>query len=159
MRAWDQQDHVVAGKGDDDWEWEVSLRENPPWREQLIAELNGEPIGFLQIIDPAEEETHYWGTVHPNLRALDIWIGEPHRLGQGLGTAMMQLAIQRCFANAEVNGILVEPLAHNTRAHRFYERLGFQFIEVRNFDGDDCHVYLLPRDSAATPLPSKHSYR
>lgn len=32
-----------------------------------------------------------------------------------------------------------------TKAHRFYERLGFTFVEERNFDGDDSFVYLLDR--------------
>ena len=43
----------------------------------------------MQIIDPLAEPTHYWGEVEPNLRALDIWIGEKDALGRGYGTAMM----------------------------------------------------------------------
>jgi aminoglycoside 6'-N-acetyltransferase len=31
---------------------------------------------MIQIIDPAQEETHYWGDVEAELRAIDIWIGE-----------------------------------------------------------------------------------
>ena len=33
----------------------------------------------------------------------------------------------------------------NTRAHRFYERLGFRFVERRRFGRDDCFVYRLDR--------------
>jgi aminoglycoside 6'-N-acetyltransferase len=33
-------------------------------------------IGFVQIIDPAREESHYWGDAPGGLRAIDIWIGE-----------------------------------------------------------------------------------
>ena len=151
LRAWDRQPHVVAGKGDEDWEWESALAEDPPWREQLIAEVGGRPVGFLQIIDPALEETGYWGAIQPNLRALDIWIGEPDWVGKGLGTEMMRAAITRCFDDPTVEAILVDPLAANTRAHRFYERLGFRFVEPRTFDGDNCHIYRLVReDFAAT---------
>ena len=53
----------------------------------------------LQIIDPAMEETHYWGDVAPNLRALDIWIGEEADLGQGYGTAIMLQVIAHYFTN------------------------------------------------------------
>ena len=44
---------------DDEWNWEAELNRNPEWREQLVAESNGEPIGFIQIIDPFSEETFY----------------------------------------------------------------------------------------------------
>lgn len=144
LQYWDEQPHVLAS-GVEDWEWEQELSEKPDWREQLIAELDGRPIGFIQIIDPKLEETHYWGDVEANLRAIDIWIGEPDCLSKGYGTRMMQLAIDRCFAEPQVTAILIDPLASNTRAHRFYQRLGFQFVERRWFDEDDCFVFRLER--------------
>lgn len=142
---WDTQPHVLDSDPNDDWHWETELHRNPPWREQLIAELNGQPIGIVQIIDPLEEETHYWGEVSPNLRAIDIWIGEVHNLNKGYGTTMMQLAIARCFSNPNVTAILIDPLKTNTKAHRFYERLGFKFVEERTFNEDACFVYELKR--------------
>ena len=145
LRHWDQQPHVIASDPNDDWGWEVELKRNPDWREQLIAEIDGRPIGFIQIIDPALEDSHYWGDVSADLRAIDIWIGEETDLGKGYGTKMMQMAISRCFADLTVTAILVDPLASNTRAHRFYERLGFRFIDHRSFGEDDCFVYRLER--------------
>lgn len=145
LRYWDEQPHVVASDPNDDWGWEVELERNPEWREQLIAEIDGRPIGFMQIIDPALENSHYWGNVTENLRAIDIWIGEEAELGKGYGTRMMHLALARCFSPPLVTAVLVDPLASNTRAHRFYERLGFQFIEQRWFGDDDCFVYRLNR--------------
>jgi aminoglycoside 6'-N-acetyltransferase len=58
---------------------------------------------------------------------------------------MMTLAIERCFAIKTVTQILIDPLESNTRAHIFYERLGFEFVERRMFDEDDCRVYKLTR--------------
>lgn len=143
---WDRQAHVIASDPDDDWEWDKELPRNVPWREQLVAELKGEPIGFVQIIDPYEEESHYWGEVKQHLRAIDIWIGEAENLNKGYGTQMMKLAIERCFADSRVTSILIDPLASNTKAHRFYERLGFRFVEARAFEGSHCFVYELLRD-------------
>ena len=145
LRHWDEQPHVVASGPNDDWGWEVELDRAPEWREQLIAEIDGRPLGFIQIIDPAREESNYWGNVTENLRAIDIWIGEEKDLGKGYGTKMMQLALDRCFTDPLVKAVLVDPLASNTRAHRFYERLGFQFVEQRWFGDDDCFVYRLNR--------------
>jgi aminoglycoside 6'-N-acetyltransferase len=142
---WDTKQHVKDADPDEDWDWEKELAFDPPWREQLIAEFNGEPIGCIIIIDPHEEETQYWGTVPKNLRALDIWIGEEANLSKGYGTQMMNLAIARCFANTKVDKILIDPLKTNTKAHRFYERLGFKFVEERFFNDIECFVYELKR--------------
>ena len=146
LRHWDDQPQVIAADPNDDWQWETELARNPDWREQLIAELDGRPIGFVEIIDPALEDEHYWGDVPAGLRAIDIWIGEPDQLNKGYGTVMMQQALARCFAVPEVNAVLIDPLADNTAAQRFYRRLGFEFVEARQFGADHCHVYRLNRD-------------
>ena len=147
LQAWDQQAHVIAATGSDGgmfyWAEEVPLVVD--WREFLIGEFDDRPIGMIQIIDPEREESHYWGDVEPNLRAIDIWIGEPGDLGRGYGTEMMRLAIARCFAAPEVTAILIDPLVSNTDAHRFYERLGFRRIDRRMFGEDDCYVCRLQR--------------
>lgn len=102
LRHWDTQPHVVASDPNDDWEWETKLGRSPDWREQLIAELSGRPIGFVQIIDP---------------------------------------------------------LATNVRAHRFYERLGFRFVERRRFSTDECFVYRLDRVTHADRTSSAEPTR
>ena len=97
LRRWDRAAHLLASGLDDDWEWETALHEQPDWREQLIAE---------------------------NLRAIDIWIGEADCLGKGYGTRVMQLALERCFADERVAAVLIDPLAGNAAAHRFDRRFG-----------------------------------
>ncbi|APB35169.1 GCN5-like N-acetyltransferase [Gloeomargarita lithophora Alchichica-D10] len=145
LRRWDELPHVIESDPNDDWEWEIELNRDPPWREQFMAEIDGKPFGFLQIIDPTAEESHYWGGVSANLRAIDIWIGEEKYLGQGLGTAMMRWALAHCFAVPAVEAVLIDPLERNVRARRFYERLGFVEVEKRRFGSDDCVVYRLER--------------
>ncbi|NEQ51440.1 MAG: acetyltransferase [Leptolyngbya sp. SIO3F4] len=118
LRYWDEKPHIIASDPNDDWDWEEELARFPEWCERLIAELDGRPIGFIQIIDPAREDSHYWGDVPENLRAIDIWIGEESDLGKGYGTQMMHLALARCFAEPDVTDVLIDPLVSNTRAHR-----------------------------------------
>ncbi|MCK6541283.1 acetyltransferase [bacterium] len=146
LRFWDEQPHVIESDPNDDWHWEEELQREPSWREQLIAELDGKPIGFIQIIDPQREETQYWGAIGSGYRALDIWIGEAENLSKGYGTAMMHQAIERCFTEEDVHTVIIDPLADNVRAHRFYERLGFRFVREQRFGEDDCFVYELKRE-------------
>lgn len=145
LRRWDEQPHVFESDPNDDWGWESELARHVDWREQLIAEVDGVPIGYLEIIDPARDDEHYWGDCGKNLRAIDIWIGEAEYLGRGHGTRMMQLALERCFSAPEVAAVILDPLFSNERARRFYERLGFRFVERRRFGADDCAVYRLER--------------
>ena len=146
--------HVIACATDDP-EAEVAF-EGAVWAEEiatssevsfyLIAEVAGRPIGALQLIDPHLEPTGYWGEIAPNLRALDIWIGEVDALARGYGTQMMTRALDMCFADPAVTAVVIDPLNSNPDAHRFYQRLGFVPIGRRLFnDEDDCLVHRLER--------------
>ena len=148
LQYWDTKNHVKTALGKYDlFNWKKELAHDAEWKELLIAQEDNRDIGFIQIIDPKLEETHYWGEVESNLRAIDIWIGEEDDIGKGFGTKMMQHAISKCFSNVDVIGVLVDPRVDNTRACRFYEKLGFELVERRMFDKDDCYVYRLDRAS------------
>lgn len=146
LKRWDEKPHVISAGGGDDWyDWDVEVPREAEWGELLIAEHDGRPIGVLEICDPAKEPSHYWGEIEDNLRALDIWLGEESDLGRGYGTLMMRAAFDRCFSDNKVQAIVIDPLASNVRARKFYERLGFKIVERRMFGDDDCMVYRLDR--------------
>jgi aminoglycoside 6'-N-acetyltransferase len=154
LERWDRQAHVISATTDDpaaekafeNAYWPDELAAQDENSQYLIAELNGKPIGAMQLIDPHLEKTHYWGEIRPNLRALDIWIGEPDCLGKGYGETMMRRAFKLCFADPAVTAIVIDPLASNARAHRFYRRLGFRPVGRRRFGDDDCLVHELTRE-------------
>lgn len=147
LKHWDNQQHVIDSDPDDDWNWEFELTRTPDWREQLIAELDGRPIGFVQIINPAQEDTHYWGGISEGFRAIDIWIGSESDLGKGYGTEIMQQSLARCFSNQEVTSVLIDPLVSNLRAINFYEQMGFEYMEDRRFADSNCKVYCFRRET------------
>lgn len=147
LQFWDTQEHVVASDPDDNWNWKEELLRDPSWRLQCIAELNGRPIGMVQIIDPAKEDTHYWGNIGPGKRAVDIWIGDANNLGLGYGTEIMRQTLNICFEDQEVHEVLIDPLETNTKAINFYKKQGFVFLERRKFDNHWCHVLYLERGS------------
>ncbi|GAB08803.1 hypothetical protein GOARA_021_00400 [Gordonia araii NBRC 100433] len=158
LRAWDREPHVIACTTDDpaattafdgiDWVDEIESASDVSYH--LIAEVGGRPIGAMQVIDPQREPTHYWGDVGPNLRAVDIWIGETDALNHGYGTQMMTQVIDEAFADPAIEAIIIDPLNSNTDAHRFYQRLGFRPVGRQVFDGDDCLVHRLDRDDWAS---------
>ena len=52
-----------------------------------------------------------------------------------------------------VTAVLIDPLASNTRARAFYERLGFVAVGPRRFGTDDCVVYRLDRAAGRSGAP------
>jgi aminoglycoside 6'-N-acetyltransferase len=149
LKYWDKKPHVVFATGadayiEDDW-MEEQLRDPSKFVWIYMAMLDDRPIGIVQLCDPANEETHYWDEIGLGLMAIDIWIGEEDDLGKGYGTEMMKLAIAKCFEDTKVTGIVIDPLAINVRAIKFYQKLGFEFVENRYFEEDYCAVYRLER--------------
>lgn len=154
LRRWDSYAHIQdSGGPDDDWAWESELGREPwpDWRWWFMGEVSepdGEarPVGFLAIIDPAREESQYWGAeCPPDLRAIDIWLGEVADQRKGFGRAMMEHAIAHCFGDPGVRAIVIDPLASNTPAHAFYRAMGFTPIGPRRFGVDDCLIFELKR--------------
>lgn len=151
----DDPEAIVAFEGHD---WHEAIVNQSDVDFHLIAELDGRPIGAMQIVDPYLEPTHYWGDIEPNLRALDIWIGESDARGKGYGEQMMRQAFRSCFADPHVTAIVIDPLASNTRAIAFYERLGFVKLERRLFHGeDDCYVLRISREGWRARFPDDES--
>lgn len=144
LEAWDDDPAVAASDPNDDWAWETETL-GAVGLENLIAELDGHPIGFIQITDLLHDASHYWGDPQAGLKAIDIWIGEEGARGQGHGRVMMRLAMARCFADPDIHTILIDPLISNTDAIAFYQRLGFSFLENRRFGQDDCAVHSISR--------------
>ena len=150
---WDSDPGVIAATSDDpgatvafaDTDWAEELAAQDENSQYFIAELDGRPIGAMQVCDPHLESGHYWGEIAPNLRAIDIWIGSADDRGKGYGATMMRLALDRCFADPRVTAVVIDPLASNERAQRFYRRLGFKPIGRRSFGDDDCLVHELTR--------------
>ena len=143
LRTWDDDADVAAaigGRGADWYDWPVELARDVRWRELLIATEDGRPIGFIQLFDAGEEETHYWGDVAPGTWSLDIWIGSPDDRGRGLGREVMHAALRRIFDHHGAEVVLIDPRIENRRAISFYERLGFERVEDRELDGDRCLV-------------------
>jgi aminoglycoside 6'-N-acetyltransferase len=148
LREWDKRPHLqLSSNPESDWEYEKQLELNPDWRDWWMAELNGKPFGFMQImICGADPEDYWeWGPAPRTAKAIDIWIGEENLLGQGLGTHMMAFAVKNCFSDPLIETILIDPLNSNTRAHKFYEKCGFSFLEYRTFGTDHCKIYKMKR--------------
>jgi aminoglycoside 6'-N-acetyltransferase len=153
LELWDADPDVEASGGDDDlFDWAAEIPRDVSWRDIFIAEEDGRPVGVTVLIDAAAEETHYWGPeVEHGAWAIDIWIGHPQDRNRGLGEEMMRQALHHCFATRGAQVVLIDPLASNTSALRFYERIGFERVGPRTFGDDHCIVMRFSRGASDRP--------
>lgn len=88
--------------------------------ELIVAELNGDVIGTLQLM--FLPSLSFQGGLRAQVESVRV---DKLYQGQGIGSDMMQWAIERAQARG---AHVVQLTTHQSRAdaHRFYERLGFK---------------------------------
>lgn len=92
---------------------------NPDF-ELIVAEINGQIVGTLQLIFIAS--LSYQGGLRAQVESVRV---DESLRNQGIGKRMMEWALERA---RERGAHLIQLTTHQTRAdaHRFYERLGFK---------------------------------
>lgn len=92
-----------------------------------IAMLADRPIGFIQSYVALDCGDGWWEEERdPGVRGIDQFIGDSGKLGQGLGTAMVDAFVRRLLAEPGVTRIQADPDPANARAIRCYVKAGFR---------------------------------
>lgn len=95
----------------------------------VIETLNGEPCGLLVLSDvqPIDRSTE-----------LSLFLEPPYR-DQGIGADVIETIADAAFAQWNFHRLTVRSEQHNTRAHGFFRRNGFELEgrlrEARYLDG------------------------
>jgi len=94
--------------------------DSDPNHELIVAEVNGEVIGTLQLT--FLPSISYQGGVRAQVESVRVDVGQR---GNGIGSEMMRWAIERA---RERGAHILQLTSHKSRedAHRFYEKLGFK---------------------------------
>lgn len=98
-----------------------------------IAMLEDEPIGFIQSYVALGCGDGWWEEeTDPGVRGIDQFLCDSGRLGQGLGTRMVNAFVQRLLAEPGVTKVQTDPDPANARAVRCYEKAGFRPVRRLN---------------------------
>lgn len=106
----------------------------------LIAELAGQPIGYLQYYrwrDHPRDAAAIGLSTSDNPYGLDLFVGDPARWGTGLGGRLLRLLLGHLFDTVGTRRVVLTAMTHNYRAIRTYERVGFR--RVRLVPGAEVH--------------------
>lgn len=100
--------------------------------QPFIYSCDGQPVGYIQRWSVGDEvaggnapEAPWLLDLPENAVGVDMFIGEPGQLGQGVGTAVMCAFLARLFAEG-VKTVIIDPDETNLRAVRSYEKAGFK---------------------------------
>lgn len=91
-----------------------------------IAMLGDEPIGYAQSYVALGSGDGWWeDETDPGVRGIDQSLANPMQLNKGLGTKLVRALVERLFSDPAVTKIQTDPVPHNYRAIRCYEKEGF----------------------------------
>ena len=113
-----------------------------PSRTRLrIAELDGEPVGFVQWY-PFEDEPEYTAELAPAVSveagacSLDYLIGAAEHRRRGIGVGMLEAACAGAWSDGATE--LVVPVhAENLASQRVLERVGFELVGPAELEPDN----------------------
>jgi aminoglycoside 6'-N-acetyltransferase len=117
----------------------------------LIALHDGQPIGWCQWY-LCEEDPEWAAEIgaDPGDVGVDYAIGEPARVGRGVGTEVIAALVGVVRAARPGCGIVADPDAGNPASRRVLEKNGFRLVAVKEMDSeptdDPMAVYRLPAE-------------
>jgi aminoglycoside 6'-N-acetyltransferase len=135
--------------------------------EDYVALLDGTPIGIMQyshFVDYPEYVGEMAGVypVDEGAVSIDYFIGEPDRVGAGVGTEMIRAFVERIWAiDAFATHVVVAVNSANERSWRALLRAGFRLVARGELEPDSPRhepmheVLRIDRPGAdAAPTPS-----
>lgn len=129
LHGWLNRPHVA-----DEWDGPLTLAQVREKYEpallsaqvsRYVACLDGDPVGFIQSYIVMGDPEFWPDERDPGAVGVDMFLADPDKLGQGIGTAMLRAFIDKLFADPAVTRVQIDPAPDNARAVRCYEKVGF----------------------------------
>jgi RimJ/RimL family protein N-acetyltransferase len=136
MRRWLEMPHMQEWWGEPETElgYVIDMIEGRDTTRPFIFCVDGQPVGYIQYWFIGDHQNVTWIADHPWLAELppdavgvDLSIGDPAKLSQGVGSAVLQEFAQR-LAGMGLRNIIIDPDPSNRRAVRAYEKAGFRAV-------------------------------
>jgi aminoglycoside 6'-N-acetyltransferase len=127
---WDPDDPPLTPAAATD-EYGPSLR-GEDHTTSCIVELAGKPVGFIQYY-PWDGEADYLAEVGVSVPAgawgIDLFIGEPALIGQGIGTRLVRLVSDYLFTEKAAAAVALATESGNARAQAAYVKAGMRTVQ------------------------------
>lgn len=125
VARWYVADSTVARELDD---LRRCVSGNEPTHVLLVVEA-GRPVGWCQWYRCDDYPDHAVAVgAEPGDVGIDYAVGEPDRVGRGVGTALVQALVDRIAADVPGAGMVADPDAANLGSRRVLEKAGFRLV-------------------------------
>ncbi|TKD00094.1 GNAT family N-acetyltransferase [Polyangium fumosum] len=97
-----------------------------------LACEDGQPFAFIQAYRVMATQADGWWLTEtdPCALGIDQSIGDPDRIGKGLGTRMIRAFLDFLFADPRVTKVQTDPDPTNARAVACYRKAGFRDVGI-----------------------------
>jgi len=128
LRSWLGRPHVARWWGDAGRAMEHALQCHPDSHAIILADRT--PVGYLCWQTPSPTELAGAGLTDlpEGLVDIDILVGEPEMLGQGVGSKALELLLIRLHNQSSFSHAGLGTSVSNVRAIRAFERAGFRLV-------------------------------
>lgn len=136
--------HVKRWWGDPQPALDHARRSLPDTHALIVAD--GEPVGYLCWQRPTEGEREIaeLTDLPEELVDIDILIGEPELLGQGIGSRALRLLLDRLRRDSSVLFAGLAASMVNAHAGRAYQRAGFRpYREFQDPEWGRCQYFIV----------------
>ena len=150
LLRWLRRPHVARWWGDAQQGMDNAARCGP--EAHAIIVVDGTPVGYLCWQKPAQQELDAAGLLDlpEGLVDIDILIGEPELLGQGIGSQALGLLLAQLRQESAVQFAGLGTSVSNARAIRAYGRAGFRlFREFQDPEWGPCRYMVAEVRGAA----------
>ena len=150
LLRWLAQPHVAKWWGDAAWAVQHARQCAPESHALIVADRT--PVGYLCWQEPPKEELEAADLTDlpRGLVDIDILIGEPDLLGQGVGSRALELLLGRLRCESSVAFAGLGTSASNTTAIRCSEKAGFRlFREFQDPEWGPCKYLIAEVQGAA----------
>jgi RimJ/RimL family protein N-acetyltransferase len=159
LREWLNAPHMLEWWGNPEQEigFIIDMVEGRDTTRPFILTVDAKPVGYIQYWFVGHHQNEGWTKDHPWLKELpsetigvDLSIGDPARLGSGLGSAALSSFVAKLRASGHET-IIIDPNPANIRAVRAYSKAGFRSVpHLEGRTGDD--VLIMQYDPKANEI-------
>lgn len=134
LRRWLEAPHMRQwwGEPEEELGFIRDMVEGRDTTRPFLIMLDSRPVGYIQCWFIGHHQNEEWTKDHPWLLELpedtvgvDLSIGEPELLSQGIGSAALSAFVAKLRAEGH-RSIIIDPDPANGRAVRAYEKAGFR---------------------------------
>ncbi len=158
LRRWLAQPHMQEWWGEPEQElgYIRDMVEGRDTTRPYLILLAQEPVGYIQYWFIGHHQNAAWIRDHPwltelpsNAVGIDLSIGEPHKLSQGIGSAALSAFVAKLRGDGHPT-IIIDPDPANGRAVRAYMKAGFR--PVSHLQGRTGNVLILQHELHASKI-------